>query len=112
MKKAMVGLAVLAFAVSVPAVFGAGGNAAAGKTVFMSKCAMCHGPNGEGKEAIAKMFKVKMLPLGSKEIQSKSDAELKKVIENGYEKMKPVKGLSETQVTDVIAFVRTLAEKK
>ncbi len=90
------------------AVFSAAASAGDGKALFASKCQSCHGPAGEGKEAIAKMFKVTMLPLGSKEIQAKSDADIKKVITEGHGKMKPVTGLSDAQVTDVIAFVRTL----
>lgn len=81
-----------------------------GKTVFAAKCQGCHGPKGEGKDAIAKMFKVTMLPLGSKEIQAKPDAEIKKTIAGGHGKMKPVGGLDDKQVADVIAFVRTLKE--
>ncbi len=81
-----------------------------GKTVFESKCQPCHGPAGEGKPAIAKMFKVEMHPLGSKEVQAKSDAELKKIITTGNGKMKAVSGLSDKQVGDVIAFVRTLKQ--
>ena len=81
-----------------------------GKAVFEAKCAPCHGANGEGKAAIAKMYKVEMHPLGSKEIQAKSDADIKAVINGGHGKMKPVTGLSDKQIGDVIAFVRTLKE--
>ena len=81
-----------------------------GKVIFTEKCQACHGPNGEGKAAIAKMFKIEMHPLGSKQIQAKSDAEFKKTITTGHGKMKPVTGLSDQQVQDVIAFVRTLKE--
>jgi mono/diheme cytochrome c family protein len=81
-----------------------------GKALFESKCQACHGPKGEGKDAIAKMFKVTMHPLGSKEIQSMSDADIKKVITEGHGKMKPVTGLDAKQVADVVAFVRTLKE--
>ena len=81
-----------------------------GKTVFESRCQPCHGPAGEGKPAIAKMFKVEMHPLGSKEVQSKSDADFKKIITTGNGKMKAVTGLSGKQVDDVIAFVRTLKQ--
>lgn len=79
-----------------------------GKTVFDAKCQACHGAKGEGKAAIAKMFKVEMPPLSSKEVQSKSDAELKQIITEGKGKMKPITGLSAKQVEDVVAFVRTL----
>lgn len=94
---------------SLPAV--AGGDATAGKTVYNKSCASCHGPNGEGKDAIAKMFKAEMKPLGSKEVQAKSDADLRKGITDGTGKMKPVKGLSDKDLDNVIAFVRTLAKK-
>lgn len=81
-----------------------------GKTVFESKCQSCHGPKGEGKAAIAKMFKVEMQHLGSKEVQSKSDAEIKQIVTSGKGKMPAVAGLTEKQKDDVIAYVRTLKE--
>lgn len=81
-----------------------------GKSVFVAKCQGCHGANGEGKAAIAKMFNVTMPVLASKTVQSKSDADLKKVITEGEGKMKAVGGLDDKQAADVIAFVRTLKE--
>jgi len=81
-----------------------------GKTVFTAKCQGCHGANGEGKAAIAKMFNVTMHPLGSKEIQAKSDADFKKTITTGQGKMKAVAGLTDAQVDDAVAFVRTLKQ--
>jgi len=81
-----------------------------GKTVYVAKCQGCHGTNGEGKAAIAKMFNVTIPTLGSKEVQAKTDADLKKVITEGHGKMKPVSGLDDKQVADVVAFVRTLKE--
>ena len=82
--------------------------AAEGKPLFASKCQPCHGPNGEGKPAIAKMFNVTMRPLGSKEVQARTDAEFKKIIAEGNGKMKAVGGLSGAEVDNVVAFVRTL----
>ena len=79
-----------------------------GKALFASKCAKCHGASGEGKAAIAKMFNVTMPALASKEVQDKSDADLKKVIIAGKGKMKPVAGITEKEADDVVAFVRTL----
>lgn len=99
---------VLLLVVAVPALVLAAGDAAAGKAVYDKKCATCHGKEGEGKDAIAKMMKVEMRPLGSKEVQAKSDAELGKTITEGTGKMKAVVGLSEADVANVIAFVRTL----
>src|SRR3989338_1441704 len=83
----------------------------AGKAVYDKKCATCHGPDGAGKDAIAKMMKVTLRPLASKEVQAKSDAELTKDITAGNGKMKAVAGLSEADVANVVAFVRTLAKK-
>jgi len=79
-----------------------------GKDVFTAKCQACHGANGEGKAAIGKMFGVTMRPLASKEVQAKTDADLKKQVAEGGGKMKPVAGLTDKQVTDVVAFLRTL----
>ncbi len=82
------------------------GDAAEGKKLF-NRCSICHGDSGEGKEAIAKAFGVKMLALSSKEIQSMDDSALKKIMVEGKGKMKPV-SLSDPEVENIIAFLRTL----
>jgi mono/diheme cytochrome c family protein len=87
------------------------GDAAAGKEVFMKKCKICHGSDGQGNEGMAKLLKVTIPPLDSPKVQSKSDADLKKVILEGSGKMKPVKDMSDADVNNVIAFVRTLKKK-
>lgn len=79
-----------------------------GKTTFAAKCQSCHGPNGEGKPAIAKMFNATIHPFSSKEVQSRSDAELKKIMTSGQGKMKPIAGLSDSDASDIVAFIRTL----
>lgn len=103
----VIALTIICVAASVSLIYA---GATEGKTVFTTKCQGCHGPNGEGKAAIAKMFNVTMHPLGSKEIQAKADTEFKKIITEGHGKMKPVTGLDTQQTTDVIAYVRTLRE--
>ena len=85
-------------------------DAAKGKELFMSKCAQCHDKTGGGKEAIAKMFKVQMKPLGSAEAQSKKDDEIKGVILKGAGKMRAVQ-VSDPEAADLIAFLRTLGKK-
>jgi mono/diheme cytochrome c family protein len=82
-------------------------DAAAGKTLYMTKCKACHGVNGEGNPAIAKMKNVTLKPLGSKAVQAKSDADLKKDSAAGTGKMQPVK-LTDAEAGDVVAFLRTL----
>ena len=84
---------------------------AAGKDLYGKKCASCHGVAGEGKDSIAKMFKVEMNHLGSKEVQAKSDADLKKIILEGGGKMKGVKDIDAKNADDLVAYLRTLAKK-
>lgn len=102
---------ILLLAVSVPLLSAVKGDAAAGKVTFAKRCASCHGAAGEGKEAIAKMMKVEMRPLGSKEVQAKSDADLRKVMVDGTGKMKPVTPLTDGEVANLIAYIRSLAKK-
>ncbi len=86
----------------------AAGDAKAGKVVYDRKCASCHGANGEGKPALAKALKVEIRALGSKEVQAKSDEVLAKESSEGVGKMRPVKGLSEKDVADLVAYIRSL----
>lgn len=83
-------------------------DAAAGKTVFDTKCKTCHAADGTGNPGLAKAMGVTFKPLGGEEIQKMSDADLKKVISTGSGKMKPVSGLTPAQIDDVVAFVRSL----
>ena len=79
-----------------------------GKEVFAKSCKTCHGAAGEGNPAIAKMMKVEFKALGSAEVQSLSDAELKGVVAKGKGKMKPVASVNAKQTDDVIAYIRTM----
>jgi len=93
-----------------PAVL-AEGNAEAGKAVFDKKCATCHGKEGEGNAKMATMLKVEIRHLGSKEVQEKKDDLLRKESIEGVGKMKPVKGLTEEEITNLMAYLRTLKQK-
>jgi cytochrome c5 len=85
-------------------------DAAAGKVVFDKACKACHGAAGQGNPGMAKIMKVERRHLGSKEVQAKSDAELKKAITDGTGKMKPVPSVTGTRADDVVAFLRTLKQ--
>jgi mono/diheme cytochrome c family protein len=89
----------------------AAGDAKAGKEVYTKKCASCHGAEGEGKDAVAKMLKVEIKHLGSKEVQAKSDADLAKMSKDGTGKMKAVSGLTDKDTENAVAYLRTLAKK-
>lgn len=82
-------------------------DAAAGKAVYATKCKTCHGANGEGNPAIAKMKNVTMKPLASAAVKALSDAALTKDITTGVGKMPAVK-IADADVKDVIAYVRSL----
>jgi cytochrome c5 len=89
-----------------------------GKTAFGLTCARCHGQKGEGNQEADKYFHTKIPRLNSPEVQSKSDAELRKIISNGTQTMPPVEvdeagfrhRLPPQDVDAVIAYVRTLKE--
>lgn len=101
----------MALALLMGATFAASASAASakdGETVFTAKCKNCHGADGSGNPAIAKMMNVTMKPLGSAEVQAKSDADLKTVISAGTGKMKPVSGLAAADADNVVAYLRTL----
>src|SRR5664279_4253116 len=66
-----------------------------GKEVYTAKCAPCHGANGEGKAAMAKMLNVTIPQLASKEVQAKTDAQLQAVILKGQGKMLSLIHISE-----------------
>jgi mono/diheme cytochrome c family protein len=82
---------------------------AAGKTAYDAACKKCHGADGAANPAIAKMLKVEMKHLGAKEVQSKSDAELKKETLEGVGKMKGIPS-AEKDIANILAFVRTLKQ--
>lgn len=109
-------LAILAVAILVVGVFAAAVSAAGdtnkGRAIYSRSCLKCHGATGAGVPAIAKALKVELKPLGSEEVQKLTDEELKKDIVEGTGKMQKVAGLSEQDIADVIAYVRTFAKKE
>src|SRR5580658_9307356 len=78
-------------------------DAGAGKAIFETKCKSCHGADGAGNPAIAKMMKVDLKPLGSQ-----TDAEIKTAVTMGVGKMKPVAGVAGGDLDNVIAYVHSL----
>jgi mono/diheme cytochrome c family protein len=79
------------------------GAAADGKAVYDAKCKGCHKADGSGMAAM------KMKPLGSADVQAKSDADLKKDITGGVGKMK-AQSVTDAQAGDLVAYIRTLKQ--
>jgi cytochrome c len=103
-----------ALAQSAPAKKAAGGAASAaaaarGKTVFQSKCALCHYADNDQKKigpGLKGLSKRGTFTVNSNKV---TDENLKDWIENGDELMPPFKeALEPAQIKDVIAYVKTL----
>lgn len=86
---------------SVAAAYAA--DAKAGQAAYEKSCKSCHGVDGSGNAAVAKMMKVEMKPLGGA-----SAADVKTAITAGHGKMKPVASVTGSSVDDVAAYVATL----
>jgi mono/diheme cytochrome c family protein len=82
----------------------------AGETLFRSKCAACHGPDGKGETPTGKNLKVK--DFASEDVQKTSEADLSAVISGGKGKMPAYKTLTPDEVKDLVAYVRAFGKKK
>ena len=84
-------------------------SAASGAT-FRTKCAMCHGPDGAGSE-VGKSMNVP--DLRSPVVQKLPDAQLAQIIADGKGGMPSFKSsLSEDQIHDLVAHIRSLHQRK
>jgi mono/diheme cytochrome c family protein len=82
-----------------------------GATLYKSKCAMCHGPDGKGETPMGKKLTVR--DLGSPDVQKQTDAELTTIITKGKGKMTPYEGkLTGEQIGQLVAYIRDLGKKK
>lgn len=81
-----------------------------GASVFISKCASCHGRNGT-PTAVGKSLNAP--DLGSTAVQIRTDAELHQIIANGKGNMPPFKdSLSDAQIDALIAHIRTFSGQR
>jgi len=108
MKKVLTGIAVLAALCLMVSVSNAQ-DKANGEKVYKAKCASCHGPDGKGDTAAGKATKTR--DLSSDEVKKETDAEWAKIIVNGKNKMPSYdKKLTEAEVKDVVAYMRSLVK--
>ena len=87
------------------------GDPAAGKVVFTSRCAMCHGADASGNTPMAKALGATIPDYRSKTVQDLSDADIKKQITQGKNKMPAQSGVSDDDIANLIAYIRTFAKK-
>ena len=89
--------------------------AGAAKKIYDAKCASCHGKDGRGSAAMAKVFKVDpaALSIVDDPALGKEDAKLAAVTRDGKDKM-PAYGaqLSGAEIDGILQYLRSLMLKK
>ena len=85
---------------------------AGGKANYEKLCVSCHGADGKGNPAMAKVFGEKELNIATKETAAKKDDELIKTITEGRGKMpaSAAKTLSKEDQKAIIGHVRSLGK--
>jgi mono/diheme cytochrome c family protein len=81
--------------------------AESGAETYKAHCLACHGAHGAGDTMIGK--NLQMLPLGSDEVQNKSDDQLASVIAKGKNRMPAFEHkLTKQQIADLVRYLRSL----
>jgi mono/diheme cytochrome c family protein len=79
--------------------------------LYKAKCAVCHANDGSGDTPIGK--KMKMRDLRSPEIQKLTDGQLHEAVAKGTKGMPGYeKSLKDTQIKELVAYMRELAKQK
>jgi cytochrome c6 len=82
----------------------------ASETLFKSKCAACHGPDGSGSVTGKKLG---AHDFHSAEVQKMSDTELSGIVTTGKNKMPAYgKSLKADDINGLVAYIRSLAPAK
>jgi mono/diheme cytochrome c family protein len=87
------------------------GNPEAGKKIYLESCQSCHGPTGKGDSDMAVYLTPPPANLAAMATQIKTDAQLRTIILEGLPgtAMASFDGaFEEAQLTDVIAYLRSL----
>jgi mono/diheme cytochrome c family protein len=119
---------ILATALAAPGAAFAAGDVEAGKAEFQKLCASCHGPEGKGDGPTGKALAAAGQPaprdfsVGAFKLDTDgdgkpgTDADLKNVITKGAmayggsAMMAPIAGLSDAQIDNLIAYIRSLKQ--
>ncbi|MGA7857322.1 MAG: cytochrome c [Terracidiphilus sp.] len=103
MTKTIRTLAVLAAAVCMT---GAMSFAQDGAATYKAKCQMCHGATGTPSAGMAKAMGIKAV--SDPDMKKLTEAEMIAAVKDGKGKMKPIAGLTEPQVKEVVTYFRSL----
>ena len=91
---------------------GAAGDPVSGKAIYERLCVTCHGAQGKGDGPAGQMMTPRPADFTNPKIKGKPDSELLKSIQDGRPPttMPAFKGqLSDQQISDVLAYVRSLS---
>ena len=80
------------------------------ETLYKSKCAACHGPDGAGATTMGKKLGAK--DFRSPEVSKLSDTELFDITKKGKNKMPTYdKKLTDDQIKDLVKYIRQLCKE-
>ena len=79
---------------------------APGEADYKAKCQSCHGADGNPNPGLAKMLGIK--PVSDPDIQKLTPEQMADAVKNGKGKMRPVPGLTDAQIKDIVAYYRSL----
>jgi mono/diheme cytochrome c family protein len=77
-----------------------------GEATYKAKCQMCHGATGTPSAGMAKAMGIKAST--DPAIKALTEAQMAAAVKDGKGKMKPIAGLTDAQIKDVVMFYRGL----
>ena len=111
--KALVLFALALFLGLVYAAQSSKGAAEDAAAIFKHQCAACHGPDGAGKTAMGRTFKIQ--DLRSEQVQKLTDAQLFETIAKGKAKgrMPAYEArLGQARIHELVSYLREMAKNK
>lgn len=81
-----------------------------GKPLYQANCSLCHGETGAGEGPAGASFDPKPTHLAKGAVTTDPDGKLFLALKNGKGKMPPMKRMTDEEMWQVIAYVRTLAK--
>ncbi len=87
-----------------------------GQSLYAVNCAICHGPAGDGDGLVGETMTPKASRLNDAALASRPDSSIfnaikSGVVRDGRQTMPPAKGLSDEDVSTLVRYLRTLAQK-